>query len=65
MGALIVIIAVVLLYFLPAIVAQQRGHHNTGAILLLNVLLGWTVLGWIVALVWSATAVRVARTEES
>lgn len=63
MGALLIIIALVLLYFLPAIVAQQRGHHNTGAILLLNVLLGWTVLGWIVALVWSATAVSLPRPE--
>lgn len=45
-------------YFLPGVVASGRAHHNAGAIFLLNLLLGWTVLGWIVALVWSVTAVR-------
>lgn len=43
------------LYFLPAIVAAGRGHNSGGAIFLLNLLLGWTVLGWIIALVWAAT----------
>ena len=43
------------LYLLPALVALTRRHHNTGAIFLLNFFLGWTVLGWVVALVWAAT----------
>jgi hypothetical protein len=42
-------------YFLPAIVAEIRGHHQSAAIFLTNLLLGWTGLGWIVALIWSAT----------
>ncbi|MET4207723.1 superinfection immunity protein [Bradyrhizobium sp. LA2.1] len=46
------------IYFLPTIVAIVRHHHQTGAILLTNLLLGWTLLGWIAALIWSATAVR-------
>ena len=45
------------LYFLPAIVASSRKHPQTVAIFLLNLLLGWTLLGWVAALVWSATAV--------
>lgn len=40
-------------YFLPAIVAWQRSHRNTAAILVLNLLLGWTLLGWALALVWA------------
>ena len=44
------------MYFLPAIVAWRRHHHQKDAIQLLNLLLGWTVIGWIVALVWAATA---------
>lgn len=40
--------------------AYYRQHHNFAAIVATNVLLGWTVLGWIVALVWSLTAVRAA-----
>ena len=42
-------------YFLPAIIAWLRTHYNGGAILALNLLLGWTVVGWIVSLVWSFT----------
>jgi Superinfection immunity protein len=45
-------------YFIPALNAWSRNHHNSGAILVLNLLLGWTVLGWVAALVWSATAVK-------
>ncbi len=37
------------LYFVPAIVAAARQTHNSTAILLLNLLLGWTVIGWFVA----------------
>jgi hypothetical protein len=42
-------------YFLPTIIAWVRGHYNRVAILALNLLLGWTVVGWVVALVWSFT----------
>ena len=38
-------------YFLPAIVAAARHTHNSAGILLLNLFLGWTVVGWFVALV--------------
>lgn len=45
-----------LLYLLPAFVAGWRDHHNLVAIVVLNILLGWTVIGWILALVWSCTS---------
>jgi Superinfection immunity protein len=48
------------IYFLPAIIAGFRNHHNTAAILVLNFFLGWTALGWIAAIVWSATNSRSA-----
>lgn len=38
------------LYFLPAIIAAARHTHNATGILVLNLLLGWTVVGWFVAL---------------
>ncbi|HVE24372.1 MAG TPA: superinfection immunity protein [Sporichthya sp.] len=38
-------------YLLPWAVAATRGKSNSGAIGLLNLLLGWTLIGWIVALV--------------
>ena len=41
------------LYFLPTIIAQQKGHRSLGGIFALNLLLGWSLLGWIGALVWA------------
>jgi hypothetical protein len=43
------------IYFLPALLAQYRKHKNASAIGVLNVFLGWTVIGWIVALIWAHT----------
>jgi hypothetical protein len=43
-----------LLYFLPSIIALARSKRDTLAIFLLNLFLGWSVIGWIVALVWAA-----------
>ena len=43
------------LYFLPTIIAWLRDHYNRLAIFALNLLLGWTLVGWIVSLVWSFT----------
>ena len=56
--ALFWLLLIGLAYFLPTVVAGMRGHHQGGAIFLLNLLLGWTFLGWVIALVWSATAVQ-------
>jgi hypothetical protein len=39
------------LYFLPAIIAAVRHTHNSGGILLLNIFFGWTLIGWVIALV--------------
>lgn len=41
------------LYLLPTLIAGYRSHRNTGAVTVLNVLLGWTGLGWLAALAWS------------
>ena len=46
------------IYFIPSFVASDRGHHNTAAIVVLNLFLGWTFLGWVLALVWACTVVR-------
>jgi hypothetical protein len=40
-------------YFLPAIIAHRRAHRNFVAIIVLNIVAGWTFVGWVVALVWS------------
>lgn len=51
-----VMILLAVLHFLPTLIALARGHHNGFAIFLTNLLLGWTVVGWVVALIWSCTA---------
>jgi hypothetical protein len=40
-------------YFLPTIISLANHRRNTLAIFLLNFLLGWTFIGWVIALVWS------------
>lgn len=44
---------VLLVYFVPTLVAARRGHRNALAVFLLNFFLGWTLLGWVAALVWA------------
>ena len=50
---LLLVILIFAFYFLPTLIAFLRRHKNKLAIFLLNLLLGWTVLGWVVSLVWS------------
>ena len=65
-NALIFIIGVVIIfiYLIPSFIAYGREHHNKGAILLLNLFLGWSALGWFVALIWSATSVQGASSND-
>jgi hypothetical protein len=39
------------LYFLPSLIAAARHTHNAAGIFLLNLFLGWTGIGWVVALI--------------
>jgi hypothetical protein len=59
LGVVFVIVLVVggvALYFLPTIIAVWRDHHNVGTIGVVNLFLGWSCLGWVVALAWSVSA---------
>lgn len=49
------IVISVILYFLPTGIALLRRHHNALAIFVLNLLAGWTIIGWFGALAWSVT----------
>lgn len=53
----------ILLYFLPAIVASIRDHVNVNSISVLNLFLGWTLLGWVISLVWAFTSQRRFRVD--
>jgi len=45
-------------YFIPAIVATQRNHQNQSSIFALNLLTGWTFIGWVGCLVWSLSTTK-------
>jgi Superinfection immunity protein len=47
-------------YFLPAIIAILRGMHAAGRVALVNLFLGWTVIGWLAAFVWSCRGKTLA-----
>ena len=46
----------VLIYFMPSIIAFFRNRSNGMAIVLTNLFFGWTVIGWIIALVMAFRA---------
>lgn len=62
-GALATLIQVILFLFLPltayltpTIIAGMRRHRNLLSIFVLNFCLGWTLLGWVISLVWACMA---------
>lgn len=52
----------ILVYFLPTFIAGYREHHQTGAIVVINLFFGWTFIGWVIALAMacSSTAARAS-----
>jgi hypothetical protein len=54
MKALVVVLLVIVVYFAPTILAALRTVPNVGSILVINFFLGWTFIGWVVALAMAA-----------
>jgi MFS superfamily sulfate permease-like transporter len=46
-------IMIVFLYFLPTAAAINTHHTHFHSIFIMNLLFGWTIAGWLVALVWA------------
>jgi CHASE2 domain-containing sensor protein len=49
------VLLVIACYFLPVIIAFARGHRQAVPITLVCIFLGWSFIGWVVALIWSFT----------
>lgn len=47
------IIITALIYFVPTIIALVKHHTYKLYIIVINIILGWTLLAWIVCLIWS------------
>lgn len=51
---IIILLFLLPVYFLPTFIAIKRKKPNVALILLLNFFLGWTVAGWVIALIWAS-----------
>lgn len=49
------LIVISALYFLPSMIAYNRKVKSIGSLVVVNIFLGWTFIGWVVALAWSFT----------
>ena len=50
------LIVFMLLYFAPTIIAMLRRAKGDCGVLVINLFLGWTMIGWVVALAWAVSS---------
>ena len=55
LAGVIGVIVLVSCYFMPTIIALVRDKRGAGGVALVNFVLGWTVIGWFLAFIWSCT----------
>jgi uncharacterized membrane protein YqaE (UPF0057 family) len=60
MTPLDILATVACLYFLPTLVVKIRGAKCAGGVFVLNLFLGWTVIGWLAGLIWAASTPKKA-----
>jgi hypothetical protein len=64
-AGVVIIFLLLGLYFLPAIIACSRAHQNAAAVFFLNLLLGWTLIGWVAAFIWALMKPPIVVVEQS
>src|SRR3989338_5288525 len=52
-GVILITSVILALYFMPWLIALGRNSKNASGIFVLNLLLGWTLLAWVVCFVWA------------
>jgi len=55
LAGVIGVIFLVSCYFMPTIVALVRDKRGAGSVALVNLFLGWTMIGWLLAFVWASS----------
>jgi len=50
---MIELLIIIAFYFIPSIIAMWRVHKDIKKIFILNLFLGWTLIGWVIALIWA------------
>ena len=52
----ILLIICVIIYMLPTLIAKARDIPSRHAVTMVNIIFGWTLIGWLVAFLWAAMA---------
>jgi len=52
-GMVVLAVIAILTYFIPTFIAGMRNHTSTLAIFVVNLAFGWSIVGWLVALIWA------------
>lgn len=55
MDNLLIVALLLFIYFLPTVIAVKRDHRSVNAIAVIDILFGWTLIGWLWAFIWSLT----------
>lgn len=55
---ILVFLVCLVIYFIPFIIALANNSNRMPGIFWLNFLAGWSIVGWIIALVWAVTSNR-------
>ena len=64
-GALIIFaIFSLIIYFLPSIVANYREIEKQAGVFVVNLFLGWTLIGWVVALTWAVSGEKPKKPDD-
>lgn len=50
-----VILVSIVINFIPTFIAIKRKHSQKVTIILINIFLGWTLIGWVICLIWSCS----------
>ena len=50
---IIAILACLAVYLLPTLIARSRAHHNLALLVVMNIVLGWTGIGWLALLIYA------------
>jgi hypothetical protein len=50
---LFVVLAIIGIYILPTLIVSITGKERKLKVILINLLLGWTVIGWLISLIMS------------
>jgi Superinfection immunity protein len=60
-AGLVLVVLCLVIYFLPALIGSKRRISASGALFFVNLVFGWTVLGWFLCLIWAATGATRAQ----